>query len=117
MSATFLFHGFRLDSGSGELFRLDQAEGTVPVVLGGRAAALLTLLAERSGRLVSKSEIMDVVWNGRIVGEANLTVQVAALRRLLNAGNPGSGNLIQTVSGRGYRLRPPVARAEPPVSE
>jgi adenylate cyclase len=114
-AAVFLFQDFRFESGSGELFRVDRAEDAAPVVLGARAAALLTLLAERSGRLVSKSEIMDVVWGGRVVEEANLTVQVAALRRLLDIDGTGGRSLIQTLSGRGYRLVPPVTRAEPPA--
>ncbi|MBV9198851.1 MAG: winged helix-turn-helix domain-containing protein, partial [Alphaproteobacteria bacterium] len=69
----FVFAGFRLEGASGELFRLEGTGNAVPVALGARATALLRLLVEQHGKLVSKDTIMDVVWRGRIVGEANLT--------------------------------------------
>jgi len=110
-----LFEGFRFDRRSGELFRLGQTGQDAPVPLGARATALLGLLIERRGRLVSKDEIMEVVWQGRIVEEANLTVQVAALRRLIDPGLDGS-SIIQTVPGRGYRFIAPVTWPEPSPS-
>jgi DNA-binding winged helix-turn-helix (wHTH) protein len=42
------------------------------VSIGARALDLLALLVERHGKLVSKSEIIDVVWRGSAVEEANL---------------------------------------------
>jgi len=105
-----LFGGFRFDRQSGELFRLGQTGQEKPVALGTRATALLGLLIERHGRLVSKDEIMDVVWRGRIVEEANLTVQVAALRRLIDRGRDGN-SIIQTVPGRGYRFVAAITRS------
>jgi DNA-binding winged helix-turn-helix (wHTH) protein len=45
---------------------------------------LLGLLVEQPGKLVSKSEIIDAVWGGSTVEEANLTVQISALRRILD---------------------------------
>lgn len=107
-SGTFLFEGFRFDGGAGELFRIDQGGACAPVTLGSRAVDLLGLLLDRHGRLVSKDEIMDMVWHGTIVEEANLTVQIAALRRILDR-NRTEGSCIKTVSGRGYRFVAPVA--------
>jgi DNA-binding winged helix-turn-helix (wHTH) protein len=72
-----------------------------------RGLALLHLLIIRAGKLVSKGEIMDAVWRGVIVEEANLTVQVAALRRILDRHRRGE-SCIQTVSGRGYRFIAPM---------
>ena len=66
--------------------------------LGGRAFDLLLALCERRERLVSKQELLDVVWPGLIVEENNLQVHVMTLRRLLGA------QAISTVSGRGYRF-------------
>src|SRR5260370_5912746 len=97
---SFLFQGFHFDRSSGELFHVDQSGGAVPIALGTRATALLGLLLERNGRLVSKDEIMDVVWRGRVVEEANLTVQIATLRRLLDC-RQGESSGIQTVPARG----------------
>ena len=79
----FLFEGFRLDCGG--LFRLDDAGSGAPVALGSRALDLLRLLAGRQGELISKDEIMATVWPQTVVEENNLTVQIAALRRILVA--------------------------------
>ena len=105
-----LFEGFRLDRSG--LFRLDGAGVATPVALGSRALALLGLLAGRGGELISKDEIMQAVWPHTIVEENNLTVQISALRRLLDPGR-AQGSCIQNVPGRGYRFVAPVTRAEP----
>lgn len=107
---SYLFQGFRFDAGSDELFQVDPAGNAVPIPLGARATALLALLLDRSGRLVRKNEIMEVVWDGRAVEDANLTVQVAALRRLLDS-QQSEPSAIQTVPGRGYRFIAQVTRA------
>src|SRR5262252_6289056 len=73
------------------------------LALGSRAAALLGLLLERRGTLVTKDEIFAAVWPGMAVEEANLTVQISALRRILDRGRE-RGSCIQTVPGRGYRF-------------
>jgi DNA-binding winged helix-turn-helix (wHTH) protein len=76
-----LFGGFRLDRRGGVLYRLDQGAVGVPVGLGSRAIRLLSLLAARQGEVISKNEIMETVWRGRVVEEANLNVQVSKLRQ------------------------------------
>src|SRR4051794_21376642 len=103
-SSGFLFEGFRLER-HGELFR---ADGTT-VTLGSRALTVLQLLVERGGQLVAKQDIMDAVWPGLAVEESNLTVQISALRRTLDAGHTGP-SCIQTVTGRGYRFAWPTTR-------
>jgi predicted ATPase/DNA-binding winged helix-turn-helix (wHTH) protein len=91
-----------------------------PVAPGARAFDLLLALVERCDRVVSKNELLDVVWAGRVVEENNLAVHVAALRKLLGA------QTIATIPGRGYRFvapssdptacePPPAARPEGPV--
>ena len=55
-------------------------------LLRGRAFDLLLALVERRGRVVSKDELLGLVWPGRIVEEGNLTVHVAGLRKLLGDG-------------------------------
>ncbi len=107
-----LFEGFRLDLTGGGLFRLDHTGTATPVSISSRALDLLSLLAERQGQLVSKDAIMEVVWPGMVVEEGNLTVQISALRRVLDE-NREAGSCIQTVPGRGYRFVAPVTRVEP----
>jgi len=105
----FMFEGFRFDCGDRELFRLDAADNGAAVSIGSRALDLLALLVERRGKLVSKSEIIDMVWAGSAIEEANLTVQISALRRVLDRGHE-QNSCIQTVPGRGYRFVTPVTR-------
>jgi DNA-binding winged helix-turn-helix (wHTH) protein len=69
-----------------------------PVALGARAFDLLLAMAARPGQLLTKSELLDAVWPGLVVEEANLSVQVSTLRKVLG------GDLIATVPGRGYRF-------------
>jgi adenylate cyclase len=98
---SILFESFRLDRRGGCLFRLDQGGVASPVALGSRALNLLGLLVERKGELVSKDEIMEAVWAGRVVEDANLNVQISKLRHILDQ-NREQGSCIQTVPGRGY---------------
>jgi DNA-binding winged helix-turn-helix (wHTH) protein len=105
-----LFDGFRFERRRGGcLYRLDEAGAAEPVPLCGRALALLGLLLERRGELVLKDEIMSAVWRGRVVEEANLNVQIAKLRRILDQ-DRGEGSCIQTISGYGYRFVASVTR-------
>ncbi len=69
-----------------------------PATLGSRALDLLAVLATEPDRLISKGELLDRVWPGLVVEEANLHVQISNLRKVLG------GELIATVPGRGYRF-------------
>jgi adenylate cyclase len=106
------FDNFRLDQRGGGLFRKDEHGSFVPVAIGSRALELLVVLIARAGELVSRQEIMDAVWPGTAVEESNLTVQLAALRRVLDAERP-DGSCIRTVPGRGYRFIATVTHLEP----
>jgi TolB-like protein/Flp pilus assembly protein TadD len=84
-----------------------------PVALGARALDLLVCLIERRDRVVSKEELLQLVWPGTVVEENNLTVQISALRKFLGP------QALSTVSGRGYRftLSPSEPAAAPPPAE
>jgi adenylate cyclase len=110
-SELFLFEDFRLDLRGGGLFRRDGSGAFVPVVIGSRALDILGVLAARAGEVVSKDEIIAAVWPGTVVEDSNLTVQIWALRRVLDQGRP-QGSCIRTVAGRGYCLGAPVTRVE-----
>jgi len=100
----FLFTNFRLDRRSGGLFRRGKDGVEVLVVLGSRALDILALLLDRRGDLVTKDEIIAAVWQGVVVEDSNLTVHIAALRRILDEGRV-QGSCIQTVVGRRLPLR------------
>jgi TolB-like protein len=104
---TFLFEAFRLDRCG--LLRRDERGVFAPAVIGSRALDVLRVLVKADGDLVSKDEIMAAVWPGTVVEDNNLTVQIAALRRILDQGR-ADGSCIQTVAGRGYRFAAPVTR-------
>jgi TolB-like protein/DNA-binding winged helix-turn-helix (wHTH) protein/rhodanese-related sulfurtransferase len=108
-SAAYRFDVFLLDPRAGALFRLEANGTLVPRPLGSRAFRMLCVLAERRGAFVSKQEMMQAVWPDVVVEENNLTVQMSALRRVLDQGRDAS--CIQTVPGRGYRLLPEVIDA------
>jgi DNA-binding winged helix-turn-helix (wHTH) protein len=60
-------------------------------------------LVERPGELVSKDALIEAAWPSQIVEENNLTVQIAALRRVLGTSSNGS-SWIETLPRRGYRF-------------
>jgi TolB-like protein/Tfp pilus assembly protein PilF len=74
-----------------------------PVALGARAFDVLSLLIEHRDRVVTKDELLQVVWPGLVVEENNLQVQISNLRKCLGAG------AITTIPGRGYRFTLTVA--------
>jgi predicted ATPase/DNA-binding winged helix-turn-helix (wHTH) protein len=74
------------------------------VALGGRALDVLTVLATRAGRLVSKSQLLDEAWPGLVVEESNIAAQIMALRKAIGADS------IATVAGHGYRFTSEVVQ-------
>ena len=81
MPTLMVFGPFRLDTDAGILFR-----GAEPAGLGQRGVALLALLIQRAGAPVSKEALLEAAWPAQAVEESNLTVQIAALRRILRDG-------------------------------
>src|ERR1700727_1196307 len=87
-------------------------EGDKPVRLGSRAFDILTTLVERAGEVVSKEELIARAWPTTFVEDANLKIQVSALRRALGDGQ-GDNRYVATVIGRGYNFVAPIRREEP----
>jgi class 3 adenylate cyclase len=105
--ATYSFGPFWLDAETEILFR-----GNEPTNAGQRAVALLRVLVERPGIPISKTALIDAAWPNLAVEESNLTVQIAALRKLLGQ-EPGGEDWIETLPRRGYRfVGPPPTNAE-----
>jgi len=88
-----------------EVLVLTHAGASVP--LGARAVAVLAALVNHAQEYVQKSTIMEVAWPGLVVEDANLAVQISAIRRAL-ACVPGGEGWIETLSRRGYRFVGPV---------
>jgi len=65
--------------------------------------SLLILLAENHGRMVSKDEIIDAIWDGRIVSESAVAARIKAARKAI--GDDGKEQrLIRTIHGKGFRF-------------
>ena len=102
MAAILAFGPFRLDAETETLFK-----GAEPVPLGRRAVALLRALVVRQGAPLSKDELINAAWPGLAVEESNLTVQIAALRRVFSE-EPNGDSWIETLPRRGYRFVGPL---------
>jgi DNA-binding winged helix-turn-helix (wHTH) protein/TolB-like protein/Flp pilus assembly protein TadD len=72
-----------------------------------KAMEVLMVLAARPGEVISREELLSLVWSGVVVGDEALTQSIIKLRRALGD-NPRSPAYIETISKRGYRLIAPV---------
>ena len=99
----YLFAEWRFDPILPSLCRRGPSGAWRTVPLGSRALAILALLVEQRGAILSRESIIGAVWPSTTVEPNNLTVQIAGLRRVLDEGREGE-SLIRTVAGQGYRL-------------
>jgi predicted ATPase/DNA-binding winged helix-turn-helix (wHTH) protein len=78
---------------------------------------LLLFLIEQRERVVSKEELLDVMWGDAVVNEGSLTQAISIVRRAFGGGEVGA-QVIQNVRGRGYRCAAAVERfLEPGTDE
>src|SRR6478609_8562105 len=112
-------HAYRLTF---EEFELDPSAGRLigrsgPVALTPKSLALLEYLAARSGRLITKQELLDAIWPGVYVADGALKVCVREIRRALDD-DARAPRYVETAHRRGYRFIAPVRRVplEAPVS-
>ena len=101
---------FVLDLAAGELLAGDAQ----PAALRRQALDVLLVLARRAGQVVSKDELMRLVWPDVVVGEGSLTQAIADVRRALG---DAEHRLVRNVARRGYRLQPdPIPDDAPTLS-
>ena len=101
-NGSFRFDRFRLDP-----LRRTLLCGEERIALQGRAFDTLAYLVANADRVVTRAELFEAVWPGRVVDENNLGQAISALRRSLR--DQAGEALILTVAGRGYRIGVPVA--------
>ena len=88
-------------------------EEGVSVPVEPQVLELLVFLIENRQRAVSKDEIIERIWKGRIVSDATLSSRIKAARQAL--GDDGSAQrLIRTIHGRGFRFVGEVVETLPP---
>jgi len=91
--------------------------GDETVRLEPRTMAVLVYLAARPGQVVSREELEQQVWSGRVVGYEALSNTIAKLRRAFGD-DPRQPRIVETVPKAGYRLVADVqAISEPALPE
>ncbi len=126
---------YRFDDFELDLDRIELRARGERMPLEPQVFALLALLVDARDRLVSKDEIFEKIWDGRIVTDAALASRIKSARQALGDNGPRSGSSarstaaafassrtcgsrrragrpesIPSSSGHGHRLVPPAAR-------
>jgi TolB-like protein len=103
----FLFADHALDLDRRELRRQSEA-----IAVGPQVFDLLAYLIKNRTRVVSKDDLFDHVWQGRIVSESTLTSHINAARKVI--GDSGQDQrLIRTVMRKGFRFVADVTEVTP----
>ena len=103
----YAFGPYRLEGATRRLLRRGE-----PISLTPKAFDTLLALIERRDRVVEKTELMQLIWQGSFVEEANLSQTIFVLRKILGADIDGHP-FIETVPRRGYRFVMPVTVEQP----
>ena len=98
----YRFAGFVLDDEALRLFKGDQNVPVEPQVFD-----LIKVLVTNPGRVVTKDELVESVWQGRIVSDATISSRINAARSALDDDGQRQA-LIRTVPRRGIELQVPV---------
>lgn len=86
-----------------DLAKVELRKGGSPRPLEPQVFALLAFLVEHRERLVSKDEIFEKVWDGRVVSDSALSSRVKMARKAL--GDDGRAqHFIKTIHGKGFRF-------------
>jgi TolB-like protein len=94
----FVFGDYLLD-----LDRRELSRGADAIAIGPQVFDLLVYLVRNRERVVSKDDLLDAVWDGRIVSESTLTSHINAVRKAVGD-NGEEQRLIRTVARKGFRF-------------
>jgi len=106
----YRFDEFEIDLGQHELRRSGQAVHIEPQVFD-----LLLFLIRNRDRIVSKSEIINAIWQGRAISDAALSSCISAARRAVGD-NGENQRLIRTLHKRGFRFVGNIDDVSPPLA-
>lgn len=83
--------------------RRELTRGSEAIALGPQVFDLLLHLVRNRERVVTKDDLIEVVWGGRIVSESTLTSHINAVRKAI--GDSGEEQrLVRTIARKGYRF-------------
>jgi TolB-like protein/cytochrome c-type biogenesis protein CcmH/NrfG len=105
----FAFEDFLLDPERRELRRAGTLVAVEPQVFD-----LINYLIRNRDRVVTKDNLLDAVWNGRVVSDSTLTSRINAARRALNDSGDEQ-RLIRTVARKGVRFVGAVKASDQPA--
>ena len=106
----FSFGDYALDIDRRELRR-----GSELVSIGPQVFDLLVYLLKNRERVVSKDDLIEGVWGGRIVSESTLTSHINAVRKAV--GDSGDEqHLIRTIARKGFRFVGDISEARLPTA-
>ncbi len=103
------FGPFRLHVPNRVLLRLEEVVPLMP-----KTVETLIILVSHHGQIVSKENLMEMIWPDVIVDENNLLKHVSELRKVLGDDGVG-GKYIETIPRRGYRFTAPVSEFVRPL--
>jgi TolB-like protein len=104
----FQFEDFALDPDRRELKRAG-----MPVAVEPQVFDLIEYLIRNRNHVVTRDNLLDAIWNGRVVSESTLASRINAARRALNDSGDEQ-RLIRTVARKGLRFVGTVEREHPP---
>jgi len=107
----FRFSGFEIDIARQELRREGNRVAIEPQVFD-----LLVHLVRNHDRIVTKDELIETVWKGRVISEAALSSRISAARRAVGD-NGAHQKLIRTLNKHGFRFVGAVQAIGAPVAE
>jgi TolB-like protein/DNA-binding winged helix-turn-helix (wHTH) protein/Flp pilus assembly protein TadD len=107
--SVYVFGPYRFETQSRLLFHGDKRSALTP-----KAAELLLALLEHDGQLLSKDELLRLVWPETFVEEGNLSRLIFSLRKTL-AENGEGRTYVETIPKRGYRFVAPLEKSPLPV--
>jgi DNA-binding winged helix-turn-helix (wHTH) protein len=106
---SYLFGDYQLQIENCQLLKEDN-----PVSLTQKSFEVLLYLVENRGRILKKEELLDNLWEGNYVEEANLTQHIYMLRKALKQ-NGGKDKYIETIPKNGYRFVAEVEEQIKPI--
>ncbi len=86
-----------------DIERRELRRGAEPIALEPQVFDLLVYLVRNRGRVVSKDDLIDGVWGGRIVSDSALTTRLNAARKAVNDSGAAQ-RVIRTVHRKGVRF-------------
>jgi TolB-like protein len=103
-----LFEDYLLDLDRRELTR-----GSKAIAIGPQVFDLLAYLVRNREHVVSKDDLLEAVWGGRIVSESTLTSHINAVRKAIGD-NGEEQRLLRTVARKGFRFVGDIRQADAP---